>query len=773
MLTWIKLHMRRSLCRFLLCGLLGVVLVVGIPMLRAIAQSVAVPLEPAPSLNQQGQQALERGDPQTALEHWLEAETRYRQAGNEPGAIGSRLNQAKALQALGFLHQARLRLEQVVAAQRQRPNDALKANSLLTLGNLLRLQGEYRAAQRRLVESLAIAQQLNAPPDIQAAYLHLGNTQLELGEMTTALASFQQAAAIAAPLKLSAQLRQLKLLYQLNQPAAATALLPDIEAQLTTMTPGQLTLYGQIEFADLLVNGQNGTNNRPEQPNSQTLKAAQLLANAAQQANTLGDRRAQSYALGRLGQLYEHTQQWPEAKRMTQQALELARAVNGPELLYQWQWQMGRILRSQGDILHATTAYTQAVATLQALRRDLVAIGPDVQFSFRDQVEPVYRELVDLLLQPDASQAALKQARQTIESLQLAELNNFFREACLDTTARAIDTVDPTASVLYPIILPDRLEVILSVPGLPLRHYATPIAQAAIAAGIETMQTSFRPTSFARERQAAAQQIYRWLVEPALPDLTQHAIKTLVFVLDGDLRSLPMAALYDGKHYLIEQYQIALAPSLQLLSSHNLRRDQIHALVGGLSQGVDGEIPLPAVEQEIAQISRQIPTQVLLNQTFTTRALKAKVETAPFNVVHLATHGQFSSKAEETYIQTWDGRLTVNDLQALLNQRSLTTEGAIELLVLSACETAKGDNRATLGMAGVAVRSGARSTLATLWTVNDESTAAFIDAFYQALTQPAMSKAQAVQAAQRTLIQSPTFKHPFYWAPFILVGNWL
>ncbi len=287
------------------------------------------------------------------------------------------------------------------------------------------------------------------------------------------------------------------------------------------------------------------------------------------------------------------------------------------------------------------------------------------------------------------------------------------------------------------------------------------------------MQASLRPTSFARERLVAARRIYDWLIQPAASALAQHQIKTLVFVLDGPLRSLPMAALHNGNHYLIEQYQIALAPSLQLLAPQKLQQERIHALVGGLSEAVAGTSPLPGVQQEVDQIRRQVPTQVLLNQSFTSNALRVQVQKRPFTVVHLATHGQFSSSVGDTYIQTWDERLTVQDLQALLNQRSLKNSTAIELLVLSACETARGDNRATLGMAGIAVRSGARSTLATLWTVNDASTATFTAEFYKALNQPGVSKAQAVQQAQLVLIQSQEFAHPFYWAPFILVGNWL
>ncbi|HEY9618432.1 MAG TPA: CHAT domain-containing protein [Microcoleaceae cyanobacterium] len=765
--TWMTKCWKTRCGQFLLCSLLGLLFVLGLPLLPAIAQLPAiVNLNSAQDLNQQGQQLLERGNPQAALEHWQAAEQFYRQSGDQEGTIGAQLNQAKALQALGYYRRARTLLTQVTATQRQQADSSLKANTLLTLGNILRLMGEYETSHQVLIESLRIAQQVNSLPDIQAAYLHLGNTLLAQQQLQPALNYFQQAATIAAPLQVSAQLRQLRLLQQLDRRSEAAALVPQITTQLEALPPGQLAIYGRIELAELIGQATALTN-------QQTLSAAQLLMTAAQQAQQLGDRRGQSYAIGRLGHLYEQTHQWPEAQRLTQEALEIARMINVPEILYQWQWQMGRILRSQADLTTATQAYTEAVKTLQFLRNDLVAIGQDVQFSFRDRVEPVYRELVDLLLQPSATQAELKQARQVIESLQLAELNNFFREACLDATARPIDEVDPTAAVIYPVILADRLEVILSLPGQPLRHYATALPQADIEAGIERMQTSLRQTSFTKERLAAAQQIYQWLIQPIAAELKQQQLTTLVFVLDGAFRSLPMAALYDGNQYLIQQYQIALAPSLRLLSPRRLQREQIHALVGGLSAGTSKATPLPGVRQEVEEISRQIPAQVLLDQSFTVTALKAQVQTAPFNVVHLATHGQFSSKAEDTYIQTWDGQLTINDLQSLLNQRSLTDVEPIELLVLSACQTAEGDNRATLGMAGVAVRSGALSTLATLWTVNDASTAAFIAAFYKSLTQPNMSKAQAVQAAQLTLIQSQEFKHPFYWAPFILVGNWL
>jgi CHAT domain-containing protein len=97
----------------------------------------------------------------------------------------------------------------------------------------------------------------------------------------------------------------------------------------------------------------------------------------------------------------------------------------------------------------------------------------------------------------------------------------------------------------------------------------------------------------------------------------------------------------------------------------------------------------------------------------------------------------------------------------------------IELMVLSACQTAEGDDRAALGLAGMAIRSGARSTLATLWAVNDESTAALMTQFYQELSNADLSKAEALRLAQIKILQNPEFSHPYYWSPFVLIGNWL
>ena len=143
----------------------------------------------------------------------------------------------------------------------------------------------------------------------------------------------------------------------------------------------------------------------------------------------------------------------------------------------------------------------------------------------------------------------------------------------------------------------------------------------------------------------------------------------------------------------------------------------------------------------------------------------------PFRVVHLATHGQFSSNAEDTFVLTWDEKINIDELNRLIRGDSKQLR-PVDLLVLSACETATGDRNSALGLAGIAVRGGARSTIASLWAVSDEATVELMTYFYQQLAQSKATKAEALRQAQLAILNNKKFSHPFYWSAFILIGNW-
>ena len=724
----------------------------------------------AQALNTQASLQLALGQTEVALNTWQLAEKAYTQAKDETGILGSQINQAQALQILGLYRRAQTILEQVNQKLLASPDSLLKATGLRSLGIALQVTGDLERSQEILQQSLAIASSLNSPADISAAYFALGNSARISPAPKLALELYRKAAENATNTisKLEALLNQFSLLIQTKQVATARALLPTIQAELAKLTPSRDAVYAQVNYAQSLIqlekDDRSSIRNSPE--------IAKILAQAVQQARTLNDPKAESYALIELGNLYELSQQWVEAENLTEQALLIAQKIRADDIVARTQAQLGAIFKQLGDLERAIASYTEAVKTFQSLRSDLVAANSDVQFSFRDSVEPVYRELVGLLLQFNPSQENIQQARQLLEALQLAELENFFREACLRAKPQQIDQIDPTAAVFYPIILKDRLEVIVSLPGESLRRYTTELPQTEVEKAIDQLLESLNPFFSSRDRLRVSEKIYDWLIRPVETELNASSVKTLVFILDGSLRNLPMSALHNGQYYLVEKYNIAVTPGLQLLEARSLAQAQLKVLTAGLTEARQGFAALPGVKLEVEQIAAELPARTFLDREFTEKNLQKQIQATSFPIVHLATHGQFSSNPEQTFILTWDEKIKVKEFEDLLRFRQQGDANPIELLVLSACQTAAGDKRAALGLAGVAVRSGARSTLATLWSVKDQSTAQLMSEFYQELSK-GVRKAEALRTAQLKLFKQAKYQHPFYWAPFVLVGNWL
>jgi CHAT domain-containing protein len=745
----------------------------------------------AQALDVRGRLQLAQGQSEAALTTWQQAFEIYTKIGDKAGLTRNRINQAQARQALGHYRQAQKTLAALELTLRKQPDSALKATGLRSLGNVLRVVGNFNTSRQVLEKSLAITKRMGTPSAqaVSDTLLSLGNTARAQQDVPAALKFYQQAAtaSVASNTRIQAQLNQLSLLLETKQWNAAEQLYPQIQPSIANLPSSRTAVDAKINFAKSLT--------RLKQHDTTIAVSwqdiAQLLATSVQQAKALEDQRAISYALGNLGELYEQNGQWNEAQNLTQQALFAAQTINATDITYLWQWQLGRLLRERGNIQAAIAAYTEAVNNLRSLRSDLVAVNPDIQFSFRDRVEPVYRQLVDLLLRPETgsnpSPKNLQTARTTIESLQLAELENFFRSACLDAKPELVDLFvdkgDRTAAVIYPIILPDRLEVILKLPTQKdLRHYATKKSQVEVEKTLELLMQYLKEPDRTNDVQKLSQQLYSWLIQPLEVELEKMQVTKLVFVLDGSLRNVPMGVLYDDKQqkYLLQKYAIALAPGLQLLEPKPLQRERLSALTAGLSEPREvAGIKFPRLQNvlyELKQIESQVPkSQKLFNQTFTTANIQNQIDSNPFTVVHMATHGQFSSNLEKTFILTWDRLLKIDELDNLLRTSDHSRSSAIELLVLSACETAAGDNRAALGLAGIAVRAGARSTLATLWQVDDLSTARLMSEFYRQLADPKLTKAEALQKAQLALWNDKTqdWKRPYFWAAYVLVGNWL
>ncbi len=726
----------------------------------------------AKTLEVQGQIQLSIGDSQASLDTWKQIINIYDQSGDTIGLIRTKINESQSLQGLGLYNQAIKNLTATQAILDKQPDTLLKAKAFLTLGDVLRGVRKLDESTQVLNQSLTIAEKLSSnSPIITEIFISLGKTQRLKLNSERAINYYQQAVqkSPSSDLLIQAYLNQVDLLLSDQKISEVQILIPKIQDTLTKLPASRSAVYARITFAKTIIKNQ-------EIAKTYQNLIVKELATALNLAQKLADNRAESYTLGVLGNVYEKNQRYSEAQKLTEKAVLIAQTIKAPDISYKWQWQLGRILAAQGNQKDAISAYQQTVKTLKNIRTDLVAISSDLQFSFREDVEPVYRELAGLLLHENSSQAELKEARQVIEDLQLAELDNFFRNACLNSKSVEIDELnDPSTAVFYSLIFKDRLELIVALPNQPLQHYSQPISQVDVESSIKELKrelTNARGTN--KKRLRLSQQIYSWLINKELATKLEYSkIKNLVFISDGVFRNIPLATLYDGKQYLIEKYSIALAPSLQLVDIKPLLREQVQLFAGGISESREKFDALPNVLLELAQIKAKFPSGILLkNESFTNSSLEKNIKQYPAQIVHLATHGQFSSKAEDTFILTWDSQLNIDQLTNILRSDKKQIR-PIELLVLSACQTATGDKKAILGLAGIAVKAGARSTVASLWSVDDQATSLLMTKFYQELANSKITKSEALRRAQLAVLNQDEFKHPYFWSAFVLIGNWL
>jgi len=496
----------------------------------------------------------------------------------------------------------------------------------------------------------------------------------------------------------------------------------------------------------------------------------QSLKQAKKIGTTLNDHRITSYAHGYAGQLYESERRYEEAVQETRQAIFFAQLGRLPEILYLWQWQLGRLFKAMDKADMAVTAYQQAIKTLNPIRHDFFKGYRDRKDTFNEKVKPVYLGLAELYIE----QNELYQARDTMESIKKAELQEFFQDEC--ATAAIVENidVDRTAkhtALIYPIVLPRNLILLLTLPD-GIKLFKVPVDSDTV---VETV-VRFRRRLQTRPNNRFlydAWQLYDWIIRPLEADLKAHDINTLVFAPDGILRLIPFSTFHDRSRFLVEKYAIGTVPAITLTDPKSLLPENMDILINGLSEARHGFSPLPGVIPEVNDIKTIMNAKTsMLNQTYTIENLTRALEKHPYTIIHIATHGIFGESPEDTFLLTYESKLTMDGLEKLIGLTRFR-KTPVELLTLSACQTGVGDEWAALGLAGIAVKAGVRSALATLWFVDDESTALAVREFYRQLKKPDTTKARALQNAQKKLIAQPRYWHPLYWAQFLLIGNWL
>ncbi|MCP4696554.1 MAG: CHAT domain-containing protein, partial [Gammaproteobacteria bacterium] len=638
------------------------------------------------------------------------------------------------------------------------------------IGDLRLATQQFGLAREHLEKGLKSAREFNRPAVLAHVLNNLGNLHGVVEEdYEHALEIYKEALELVRPgefLYTQILFNRARAYLKWSKKQTAASLLPKIDAEIRKLPPDRqknrlLLSLGQLALA---------AGNSP-------LDVHALLAEAHLLAVQRQNKRLMAYAKGYLGELYAR-QQRTEALQLAREAIFLSQEF--PEILYRWEWLLGRILQVRGDLDGALKAYRQAQAHLHPIRTRLSIGQRDARGLFHEHIRPVYFSLADVLLQqaaeapPEDKAALLKQAVATLEKLKAAELEDYFQDACL-SNARAemkkIERPDLHTAFLYPVMLPDRTELLLS--------FADGFHQAVTRTGMEELTQTV--LAFRRNLQVRiswrfigqARQLYRQLIAPIKKELDDRNIDTLVIIPDGSLRTIPFAALHDGKRYLAEKFALAVTPGLELTDLRPLSVRNASILLNGLSEGVQEFTPLPNVPEEIERINAMFDrSAVLLNKTFLLDEMDAALQKTPYEIIHVASHGHFSRDPNKTFLLAYDDKLTINRLEQIL-RFARTRHKPVELLTLSACQTAAGDERAALGLAGVAIKAGAGSALASLWFVSDKATLELMVEFYRLLQEENMTKAQALQNVQIQFIKDHRFRHPAYWAPFLLIGNWI
>lgn len=688
---------------------------------------------------------------------------------------------------------------------------------LLNLGDILRLLGKLDESEIVLKETLSMTRQITPNADISSILLSLGDTKQSMYERSgaqyrwieelvfqkdtvigiqqnalTSLDYYQQVNNTkSAPLaiKLQAKLQSLSLLLQFDK-----WLEKELGSGNTRLTTTKTNIHQQIQpLIDLIIKNSSLFDELPVSQSAYALlnfadslnktsnKQLQSLAinytkSALRTAQSINNQLLQSFCWGTLGKLNPD-----ESQVCFKQALLFAQSIQASDIAYQWQQQLADLYSQQGKFKEASHFYEAAISNSNQVRANLLGSNPDTQFFFGEKVEPVYRNYIRLLAAD--SSPNLKKIIEVNGQLQLEQLKNFLQCGKLNLVPlNNLQELSSTTAIINIIDLDSTIEVIAQSPDHSLHHHS--VDGKLIRIDINNLLGIVQSPRFSSKNQeeiiSPFQKLYTLLIKPIKTSLPSSG--TLVFALDTSFQSLPMDLLHDGKEFLTQQYSFTQAVGFKIQPPKSLSKKQPTALIAGLSKqcpsfndenAPKGLKPMPGVAIEVADIKTQFTgSKVLLDEKFTSSQFHKELSKDDFPIIHISTHGQFSSNSEKTVFLAYDKVINILDFNNSIKNQSQVNENPIELLVLSACQTAKGNKRSALGMAGVAAQAGAQSVISSLWLVDESSTAMLIQEFYKGL-KDGLTKAEALRLAKLSLSSNPKYEHPYFWAGFVLVGGWL
>ena len=513
-----------------------------------------------------------------------------------------------------------------------------------------------------------------------------------------------------------------------------------------------------------------------------------------------------------LAKLYANQGYYHEARGFLQQAIYSVQAEkidNQSENLFYWQWMLGKLLFKEGNAKNAVEAYESASYQLDIVKQRYLSISSHL----KENIEPFYFDYMDALFKVTSKDSANQDLESklitVIESLKVQQLKQYYQVDCTNALEEKASKISKTfknfddyfkksknsynTAILYYALSKDekKLAIILKQKMLPTAKEATIHGQVKDIQDIRYLIKDFRISIEDQlsidEVKAKASTLYKILFRP-IEDKLESDVSTLVIVPTPILHHLPFSALYDrnNEEYLVEKYNISISPAgSKLTALKEAPNNIVHfALLNGLSEQVEDYSPVGAKEaldvlSEIAILKNSDRLEDNeQGRSFTIKTLENVLTEKPYTIIHFLTHGVFSNN--EASLLTYDSVLDINTkltIQKLgdIIQNSKHSKN-IELITFSACRTALGDDNTALGLAGVSVAAGARSSVATLWDVNNSVTKSLMEKFYGYLSKN-QNKAIALAKSQKELLKSEGYimplDHPYYWAGFILAGNWL
>jgi CHAT domain-containing protein/Flp pilus assembly protein TadD len=724
----------------------------------------------ATSLNNLGLAYNNIGQYQKAIEFYQQALAIKKQIDDREGESISLNNLGLASDNLGQYQKAIAFYQQALAIKKQIGDRNGEARSLNNLGAIYKNLGQYQKAIDFYQQALAIKKQIGDRDGEATSLNNLGLVHDYLGHYQKAIDFYQQALAIAK---------------QIGESSIEARSLNNLGAA-----------YDRLR---------------------QYQKAIDFYRQALEMQEKIGDRQGEARSLNNLGVAYKNIRQYPRAIDLHQQSLAIKKQIGDRQGEATSLNNLGVDFNQLGQTEISILFYKQSVNVFESMRQSLKGLREEEQQSFTNTIASSYRNLADLLLK----QGRIMEALQVLDLLKVQELEDYFKNIKgSDRSTQGVRLLEPEKAIsnkllaisfenspeinsqlankiqqlpkseinkvpdylqkisqgtalLYPLILSDRLEIILFSPNtLPISR-TVKISQKEL----ETLVTDFRAgllDAGSEDVKEPAVKLYNILIKPIEAELIQTKTTTILYAPDGILRYIPLAALYDGKQWLAEKYRINNLISYSLFDFAPNLKTQPNILAGAFGgkygERKFGQNALPATIKEVQAIANSFNNSVpLIEEQFSRQAIEAKFKN--HNILHLATHAEFNiGVPDNSFIIFGNGD------KVRLNEITDWQIPNIDLIVLSACQTGVGklgDGVEILGFGYQVQKAGAKNAIASLWSVNDEGTQALMEAFYNELKKGDVTPTEALNRAQVALIKSPKYNHPNYWSAFFEIGNGL